>query len=356
MYENLTYQVILQRMLDRIPASYDRREGSIIWDALAPAAVELRQMYIELDVIMQETFADTASRENLIKRAAERGITPFEASKAVVIGEFLPTTLEIPIGSRFSCEDVNYVVTEKIVNGKYYLESEMAGEIGNISDGTLIMIDNINGLTSGKITEISIYGEDDEDTETFRNRYFASLQSEAFGGNRTDYKAKTKSQGGVGGVKVYGGAEWNGGGTVKLVVQSSNFDVPSDNLIETLQEAIDPVENSGKGYGVAPIGHHVAVVPVAGQVIDITINLTYDDNYNWSLVESDVLTEIDSYFNDLNKSWEDIDNIIVRISQIESRILNVKGILDVGGTTLNGRAENVQLDKDAVAIRGTING
>lgn len=356
MYENLTYQVILQRMLDRIPASYDRREGSIIWDALAPAAVELRQMYIELDVIMQETFADTASRENLIKRAAERGITPFEASKAVVVGEFTPTTLEIPIGSRFSCEDVNYVVTEKIVNGKYYLESEVAGEIGNISDGTLIMIDNINGLASAKIAEISIYGEDDEDTETFRNRYFASLQSEAFGGNRTDYKAKTKSQGGVGGVKVYGGAEWNGGGTVKLVVQSSNFDVPSDNLIETLQEAIDPVEDSGKGYGVAPIGHHVAVVPVAGQVIDITINLTYDDNYNWSLVESDVLTEIDSYFNDLNKSWEDIDNIIVRISQIESRILNVKGILDVGGTTLNGRAENVQLDKDAVAIRGTING
>lgn len=356
MYENITFETILQRMLDRVSNSFDKREGSIIYDALAPAAVELQQMYIELDVILQETFADTASREYLIKRAAERGIVPFEATKAVIVGEFTPSTLEIPVGSRFSCEDMNYVITEKIMNGQYYLECETAGADGNISDGTLIMIDNINGLTSATITEISIYGKNEEETETFRNRYFLSLQSEAFGGNRTDYKAKTKAQGGVGGVKVYGGQEWNGGGTVKLVVQSSEFDVPSDNLIETLQTEIDPVDNSGLGYGTAPIGHHVAVVPVMGKTIDITINLTYEDNYNWSIVEPDVLKELDAYFKELNQSWENLDNIIVRISQIESRLLSIKGVLDVGGTTINGRAENLQLDKDAVAVRGTING
>ena len=356
MYENITFETILQRMLDRIPASFDKREGSIIYDALAPAAVELQQMYIELDVVLQETFADTASRENLIRRAAERGISPYGATKAVVVGEFAPTTLEIPIGSRFSCEDMNYVVTEKIMNGQYYLECETAGSDGNINDGTLIMIDNIGGLTSAKITSVSIYGEDEEATETFRNRYFASLQSEAFGGNRTDYKTKTKSQGGVGGVKVYGAQEWNGGGTVKLVVQSSEWGVPSTNLIETLQTKIDPVDNSGLGYGIAPIGHHVAVVPVMGATIDIAVNLTYEDNYNWSIVEPDVLNELDAYFKELNLGWEDLDNIIVRISQIESRLLNVKGILDIGGTTINGRAENLQLDKDAVAVRGTVNG
>ncbi|MBO5704555.1 MAG: baseplate J/gp47 family protein [Alphaproteobacteria bacterium] len=356
MYENITYEDILQRMLDRISASYDRREASLIWDALAPAAVELKQMYMELDVILAETFADTASRENLIRRAAERGISPFEATKAVVVGDFTPTTLEIPIGSRFSCEDVNYVVTEKVANGRYYLESEMAGDIGNIRDGTLIMIDNINGLASAKITSVSIYGEDEESTETFRNRYFASLQSEAFGGNKTDYKTKTKSQGGVGGVKVYGAQEWNGGGTVKLVVQSSEWGVPSTNLIETLQETIDPVENSGLGNGIAPIGHHVAVVPVTGKTINLALNLTYEDNYNWSLVQSDVLAEIDNYFKELNQSWDSLDNIIVRISQIESRLLSVKGVLDIGGTTINERAENLQLDKDSIAIRGTVNG
>ena len=44
MYENVTYEDILQRMLDRVPDSMDKREGSIIYDALAPAAVELQLM------------------------------------------------------------------------------------------------------------------------------------------------------------------------------------------------------------------------------------------------------------------------------------------------------------------------
>ena len=70
MYEHITFDVILERMMDRVPNNIDKREGSIIYDALAPAAVELAQMYIELDVILNETFADTASREYLIRRAS----------------------------------------------------------------------------------------------------------------------------------------------------------------------------------------------------------------------------------------------------------------------------------------------
>ena len=76
MYEAITYEDILQRMLDRVPNTMDKREGSIIYDALAPAAAELQLMYIELDVILTETFADSASREYLILRSAERGIHP----------------------------------------------------------------------------------------------------------------------------------------------------------------------------------------------------------------------------------------------------------------------------------------
>ena len=50
-YEDITYEVILQRMLDKVSDNMDKREGSIIDDALAPAAVELQLMYIELDTI-----------------------------------------------------------------------------------------------------------------------------------------------------------------------------------------------------------------------------------------------------------------------------------------------------------------
>ena len=44
--------------------------------------------------------------------------------------------------------------------------------------------------------------------------------------------------------------------------------------------------------------------------------------------------------------------IIVRISQIESRILDIEGVTDITGTKLNGLEENLQLGTDELAVRG----
>ena len=121
MYENITFDLIMERVLARVPSSMDKREGSVIWDALAPAAVELQNLYIQLDVILKETFADTASMFYLKKRAAERGMYPIAATHAILQGEFTPVDLEIPIGTRFSCDKLNYIITEKMEDGKFSL-------------------------------------------------------------------------------------------------------------------------------------------------------------------------------------------------------------------------------------------
>ena len=67
MYD-VTFNEILERMLSRVPNSFDKREGSIIYDALAPAALELQRVYIELNSILSDAYGDTASREYLILR------------------------------------------------------------------------------------------------------------------------------------------------------------------------------------------------------------------------------------------------------------------------------------------------
>ena len=43
MYERETYEEILKRLLAKVPSNVDKREGSVIWDALAPAAAEIAQ-------------------------------------------------------------------------------------------------------------------------------------------------------------------------------------------------------------------------------------------------------------------------------------------------------------------------
>lgn len=357
MYEDMSVEVILERMIDRVTeqnSNLDTREGSIIYNALAPAAVELMGMYIEAKRILDETFADTASREYLIKRAKERGISPQEATNATLKGVFEPSTLEIPIGSRYSLDNLNYVVTEKISDGEYQMQCETLGVEGNAHFGTLIPIEYIDGLQSAELTKLLIPGEDEEDTEALRTRYYQSLEAEAYGGNKIDYKTKIRLISGVGGVKVYSGSEWNGGGTVKVVITDSKYEKPTLVLIETVQQEVDPINNPGEGIGIAPIGHVVTVVGVNEVSIDISLMATLQPGYEWSNVQAQVENAIDEYLASLNKDWENQDNIVVRISQIETRVLSVPTIIDVFRTKINGVEENYTADKDCIVKRGEV--
>ena len=108
MFESQTFELILQRMLDRIPDSFDKREGSVIYDALAPAAVELQTMYIALDDWLNEAFANTASREYLIRRASEVGVEPYPATKAVMKAKFFPEDIVLTSDDRFNLGTYNY--------------------------------------------------------------------------------------------------------------------------------------------------------------------------------------------------------------------------------------------------------
>lgn len=352
MYENVTYEDILQRMLDRIPDTMDKREGSIIYDALAPAAVELQLMYIEFDIILQETFADTASREYLIRRAAERGVTPIEATNAILKGEFTPSTLDIPIGSRFSCGTLNYAVTEKIADGQYKLECETSGEEGNAQFGQMIPIEYIEGLETCYLTELLIPGEDEEATEDIRTRYFDSFDTKAFGGNKKDYIQKTNALPGVGSTKVT--PVWNGGGTVLLTILNSNYDAASSTLIESVQEAIDPDE--GEGIGIAPIDHIVTVNTATNVTVNVTTSLTFDEGYSFNVLKETITATISAYLKEIRSEWADYTQSVVRISQIETRLLGIKGIVDITNTKINGDANNLTLGQYEIPVMGGVSG
>lgn len=351
MYENITFESIIQRMLDRIPNTFDKREGSVIYDALAPAAVELQNVYISIDAVLNESFADTQSRKYLIKRCAERNVKPKSATYAIRQGEF---NIDVPIGSRYSLNKLNYVVTEKISDRVFKLQCETKGNDGNVETGTLIPIDYIDGLQTATLTDILIPGEDEEETEHLRQKYFNSFDSQAFGGNVADYKEKVKALNGVGGVKVK--RAWNGGGTVKLVIVDSTYDKPSEVLIDFVQEKVDPLEHPGEGLGFAPIDHIVTVVGCGETTVNIQTKITFQEGWNWESIKTNVEKAVDDYFKELSASWEESDKngLIVRISQIETRLLDITGILDIADTTLNGAAQNLTIDPNNIPTRGNL--
>lgn len=354
MYEKFTYEAIMERLMQRAAASdpnLDTRIGSIIWSALGPAAAELANMYIEADAILDETFADTASWDFLVRRCGERGIFPKAASPAVWQGYF---DADPAAGARFSAGKLNFVVTSFLSAGRWRLECETPGEIGNSAEPELIPIEYIPRLTQARLEELLIPGEDLEDIERLRKRYYDSFEAQAFGGNIADYKAKVNAMPGVGGCKIY--PVWDGGGTVKVVVISSAYSPPSGELVETVQIALDPPESHGEGVGLAPIGHVVTVEGVRERVVDIVADVACEDGFLWEDVLPYAREAVDGYFAGLAQGWEDSETIVVRISQIEARLLAVEGILDIAHTKLDGVEENMAMGGDEIPVRGLLDG
>lgn len=370
MFENYTFTKMMDDVLNGIPDSLDKREGSIIYDALAPAVVELSVMYQMLDEIIRNSFGDTADREYLVLRAAERGLSPQPSTKALLKVETLPIETQVPVGTRFSYGALFYTVTEKLEDGKYKVECDTYGTAGNKYKGPLVLNDYVEGLKSAEITELITPGEEEEDTETFRKRYLGSFKSEAFGGNIDDYKEKVNAIEGVGGVKVL--PHTNAAGEdepmhVKILIINSEYTVPSEDFVADVQKKVDPdiitdakgnilLENrSGYGEGIAPIGHfcHVEGAPSYKPVINF--HITYAPDYTWETVEPYYNAMLDAYFLELNKSWESsVEGITLRRSQIESRILDLPGVLDVTDVTIDGESGNKQLTEHQILVRENI--
>ena len=398
MYENETYEVILERMLNRVSEKLDKRPSSLIWDTHSATAIEFQILYIELEYLIKNSYGDTAAREFLVLLAKDRGLSPDSATKAILQGEFTPTDIDVT-GKRFNIGEMNYVVLEQITPGTYQVQCETEGTVGNQYLGDMIPMEYIDGLQTAQLTKILIPGEDEEDTEVFRQRYFDSFNEQSFGGNRADYLAKVRSIDGVGDAKVT--RVWNGdirpadmipsatvqawieanldtlpeavkswlqpvydaaknkkltvGGTVHVTItDSDDYGEASQTLVNSVQETLDPEENAGEGYGLAPIGHVVKVASAEPVQMFITTTVTFEEGYNWSNTNTAIQDAVNAYLLELRQGWADSTTIIVRISQVETRILGVKGVLDISNTTINGKASNMTLTQYEIPVLGGV--
>lgn len=401
LFENQTYENLLANAMARVSSTFDKREGSMVYNGVAPSMAELAQLYIGLDFVFTATYISTAPRKYLVERGKDYGIEPKAASVAVFRIE---TDIEIPIGARFSCEELNFVVKERMSDYdsdsgySYKAYCETPGTVANDYNGeSLIPIEYIPGLTTAKLVDLLIPGDDAEETETFRNRFLNIMRNRAFGGNQADYKAKVLGIDGVAAVKVH--PVWNAdtppsglitsasvkawyegtintitdkdakewltnvytaalnkkltvGGTVKLVIMAANNAAPSDELIDIVQTAIDPTQNAGEGLGLAPIGHVVKVEGIMPATIAVSTHLTFATGYTWNDAKSAVNATVRKYFDEMAGAWEESDALVIRISQIESRILSECSayITDIESTKLNNDTKNITLGEDDIPV------
>lgn len=351
MYEDRLMETIMSEMMSDFKSGIRTDEGSLAYNACAKIGSALEETYADMDEINDNMLPDTQDLEHLIRYAKERGVIYNYATAPVVKGIF---NQEIELGESFTCNDYTYIVIKNIDENIYELRCETEGTEANGNFGELIPVDYIDNYLGGEITEIISAGTDDEDEEIFRQRVMDSFQSKAFGGNKADYRSFVNLISGVGGCKPKRRAADSP--YIYITVISSDFSKPSDDLIKKIQENVDPEESHGEGDGMAPICHSVIIKAAEPESININTNITFDSGYDAESMQDIIEQSIDEYMLSLRQTWEsnEFSDTIVRISQIEAKILSIEGILDVKDTTLNGDAVNVNVDYEHIPVRGDV--
>ncbi|MDF2487078.1 MAG: phage protein [Herbinix sp.] len=333
MFESMNYENILKDMLSKVTSDVDKREGSVIYDALAPCAYQLAQTYFMLNNFIDLVSGDTAVGEYLDRVVADYGIIRKPVTHAV---RKIVTSGAVEIGTRWGLGDTTYKLTSKLSTNIYSATCEQAGNIGNTYSGTLENIDNINGITA-TLTDIITSGEDEESDDNLRARFYMQVQSASTSGNVYDYRNWALDVPGCGDAKVF--PLWNGAGTVKVLVVDENLEVDED-LPTTVNDYIETVR---------PIGATVTVASPASLTINVTANVTLDGTQWLADVQAAFTESLTAY---LQETVFEIYN--VSYAKIGSILLSTNGVKDYNTLLINNNTANITIDNTEMPICGTV--
>ena len=333
MFEEMTYENILEEMLERVTSDVDKREGSIIYDALAPCAYQLAQIYFNLSNYVDLVTGDTAVGEYLDRVVADYGITRKAATYAV---RQIETSGPVDIGTRWGINDTTYTITTLLSTNVYSTICDQSGEAGNTYTGTLDNIDNVNGITAA-LTDIIKSGEDEETDEALRKRFNDQVQSSSTSGNIADYKKWALGVAGVGGTKVF--PLWNGPGTVKILIIDENMSIDPA-LPETVATYIETVR---------PIGAAVTVDNPTDKIITVSANIILDGTKTYEQVIAEFTSSYTGYLRSIV-----FNTYFVSYAKIGSLLLSTPGVADYSDMLLNNDTINVGIGETEIPIVGTV--
>lgn len=333
------YEDILSWMLEKVPDELDKREGSLIYIAVAPIAAAIAEQRFYGNNIMDATMPDTARGEDLVRRCAEHGVNIYRASAAVREGIFTDSSgapATVQPGDLFAADGLRYEVSSAMAEpGHYELRCQTAGSIGNLYTGSLLPVNN-SFLGTAKISSVLVPGEDEEPEEDFRKRFYKEINADPFGGNIAQYEQQVLEIDGVFDCKVFPTPEDVGGRVHIVIVGPGNTPAPAA-LIKKVKETLDPPPE-GKGYGLAPIGHTVSVSTVTERMINVTASVAIMAGYTLETLRPAMEKVVRDYLQSL--AFRDH---VVRLARIEAAILGIEGIADITGTLLNGENSNISM-------------
>lgn len=352
-----TQEQINEDMLQNISDEYEKSTGFLTADLVKSEAIELENVYKVIEQLINMVDVDKLTEDELTKYVLQRkGIIRKEATYAKV-DLTVNGTGTINIGDLFAtATNIQFKSLEtKNISGNGIIKAQavIAGTDGNVGANTIISMPiTIQGITSVNNDIPSYGGFNAESDESLRNRYYEALKTPATSGNVYHYLQWAKSVQGVGNAKIV--SLWNGANTVKIIIIDSDMKPASQDIIDAVQNYIDPKgENNitlGTGKGQAPIGAYCTVVSATGLPINVNVDITLLDGFVMDTVINSIKENLTSYFKSIafNQNY-------VSYAKIGSIILDTEGVKDYTTLTVNGGTSSINVNDEEVAVIGTLN-
>lgn len=366
MFEDYTYERLMEDVLNNAPEGIDTRQGSIFYDAVSGPVMKIAKLYTDLDLIVELTSIATATGDALDAKASEYGMTRHAATKAKYYITFEGVTPQI--GERFYTYGQYFVLKEDTEKGIYYLEAEQAGSSGNeVYSGTpAVPVNSIEGLTAATFGMIYENGSDDEEDDDFRTRVQEKIAGPAENGNKQHYKTWCESRDGIGRARIF--PLWNGPNTVKGVLIDTEGKPCSDAKVLEVQNYIDPatkgytatvdgktyVVGDGLGEGVANLGAHFTAVAASPLEITVTFTGELASGATKDAAEQEAAEAIEEYLKELVLTTVEAADIVVRVSAIGAILSGLQNLLDYSDLQLNGDTHNIIPGEDDVPVVGEV--
>ncbi len=366
MFEDYTYERLLEDVLSNAPEGIDTRQGSIFFDSVSGILLKVAKLYTDLDLIMKLVSVVTATGEALDTRASEYGLTRLAPTRAKYYATFEGVVPKI--GERFYIDGQYFMLKQNLETGLYYFEAEIAGIGGNeiYNNTPAVPVNNINGLISATFGMVYENGTDAEDDESLRGRVQEKIAGPAENGNKQHYKTWCESIDGVGLARIF--PLWNGPNTVKAVLIDSTGQPCSAEKVAEVQNYIDPAENGytatvdgktyivgdGLGEGVANLGAHFTAVGANPFVISVTFKAELSSGATEDTAEREAAEAIEEYLRELVLTTTNVADIVIRISVVGAILSKLQSLLDYSELRLNGENHNIIPGEDDVPILGEV--
>lgn len=342
-------------------------EGDFIYDATRPTAeqiAELKQLGLQNN--LRIAFPQTSYGEYLEWLGECKGVFKNQPTKSVGMVTFngaqgtiitkgtIVTTIatDEKQSIEFELLETKTIGANETVDIK--AECRIAGTIGNVSNNTItVLLGSISGVKSVSNKEDFRGGTDIEDEEHFRERVLVAEQEDKLSGASSDYIRWAKEVDGVG--YAYVVPEWNGAGTVKVLILDKNRKAATQELIDKVQEYIYPL-NISEGEnrdGKAPIGALVTVVTPDTLLINVKASFIFSNGFSEETVLNNLKTKIDKYLDKIDLGGTVSYNAIQAI--VGSMMLTDEGIEDFSNLTINDVKENIKLQDQVVGIGEIVN-